>query len=116
MGQYCGLGLYEKIIARIGGIQRTVSPRTDRRSLVLFFSDNGIARCGVSQSDAEVTHKVALATAQGKSVASVMAQKADIGVVPIDIGMKGEKMPGLVIKAGLVSCDRKMLVYVGSDP
>ncbi len=88
-----GLGLYEKLIARIGAIQHTNRPRTKKRKLLLFFSDNGIVESGVSQSDVSVTHKVAEATARKTSTASLMAQKADIELIPIDIGMKGEIIP-----------------------
>ena len=91
-----GLGIYEKIVARIGGIRKTDSPVIDNRSLVLFFSDNGIAQSGVSQSDVEVTHKVAKATAADRSTACLMAQKAGIHIIPIDIGMKGDIVTGLV--------------------
>ena len=90
-----GLGLYETIIARIGGIQGTSDPKVERRSLLLFFSDNGIAQNGVSQSDISVTHKVAVSTANGTSVACLMAHKANIDVVPIDIGMVGDIVPGI---------------------
>ncbi len=90
-----GLGVYENIIARIGGIQGTDDPKVERRCLILFFSDNGIADSGVSQSSQNVTNLVARATACRKSVASLMAQKAKIDLVPIDVGMKGDLVDGI---------------------
>lgn len=90
-----GLGLYESIISRIGGIQQTADPKVEKRSLILFFSDNGIAEEGVSQSDISVTHKVAEVTAKKQSTAFLMAQKANIDVISIDIGMKGAIISGI---------------------
>ncbi|MBO4393052.1 MAG: nicotinate-nucleotide--dimethylbenzimidazole phosphoribosyltransferase [Spirochaetales bacterium] len=90
-----GLGLYESIICRIGGIQGTSDPKVEKRSLILFFSDNGIAENGVSQSDVSVTRKVAIVTAKKESTAYLMARKANIDVVPIDIGMKGAIVSGI---------------------
>ena len=90
-----GLGLYESMISRIGGIQGTADPKVEKRSLILFFADNGIAENGVSQSDVSVTHKVAEATAKKQSTAYLMAQKANIDVIPVDIGMKGAIISGI---------------------
>lgn len=89
-----GLGLFEKIIARIGAIQHCENPKLNSRKVLLFFSDNGVTESGVSQSDISVTHKVGIATSNHNSTAYLMAQKAGIDLFPIDIGMKGDIISG----------------------
>lgn len=90
-----GLGDFERLIARIGGIQNRVNPAIKNRALLVFFSDNGIVEEGVSQSDASVTHKVAEAMQRDRSTVCVMAKKAGVRVVPVDVGMKGDPVPGI---------------------
>lgn len=90
-----GLGRYEKLVARVGGIQRTDCPSVKRRSLIVFFSDNGIVEEGVSQSDASVTHKVAEAMSAGRSTVCVMAKEAGVKILPVDVGMKGDPVYGI---------------------
>lgn len=90
-----GLGDLEGIIARIGGIQHTEHPSIENRTLLIFLSDNGIVEEGVSQCGSEVTHSVAEAMSKRSSTACVMAEKAGIRVFPVDLGMKGEKLPDI---------------------
>jgi nicotinate-nucleotide--dimethylbenzimidazole phosphoribosyltransferase len=90
-----GLGKYEKIIAGIGGIQRTDCPSVKKRTLIVFLADNGIVEEKVSQSGPEVTHKVAEAMSIGRSTVCVMAKEAGVRVLPVDVGMKGESVPGV---------------------
>ncbi|MBQ7282930.1 MAG: nicotinate-nucleotide--dimethylbenzimidazole phosphoribosyltransferase [Spirochaetales bacterium] len=89
------LGQYEKIIARIGGILREKNINIDKRALIVFLSDNGIVSENVSQSDISVTHKVAVSMASGKGCVSVMAKKAGVDVCYVDIGMRGDPVPGI---------------------
>ena len=90
-----GLGDLEGIIARIGGIQHTEHPSIEKRTLLIFLSDNGIVEEGVSQCGSEVTHSVAEAMSRRTSTACVMAAKAGIRVFPMDVGMNGEKLPNI---------------------
>jgi len=94
----CGLGLYEKTISRIAAIRGTLVPSLEKKTLVLFFSDNGIAEENVSQSTQDVTRKVAVSTAKGRSSACLMARKANVDVVSVDVGMKGDTVPSFIDK------------------
>ncbi len=91
-----GLGDLERILARIGSIQGVAAPRIKNRSLLVFLSDNGIVDEGVSQCGSEVTHAVAEAMSENESTVCVMAKGAKVDVVPVDIGMKGEAVKGLI--------------------
>ncbi len=91
-----GLGDMERMLARIGSIQGVQAPKTDDRSLLVFLSDNGIVDEGVSQCGSEVTHAVAEAMGENGSTVCIMAKRAGVNVVPVDIGMKGEPVEGLI--------------------
>ena len=90
-----GLGIMEQLLADIGGIQRKEIPDIRERTLLIFLSDNGIVEEGVSQSDASVTHQVGLAMSENRSTVCIMARRAHISVYPVDMGMQGEKIPGI---------------------
>ncbi len=90
-----GLGLFERIIARIGSIKNTENVILKNRTLLIFLADNGIVEEGVSQCGQEVTHKVAQAMSRESSTVCVMAEKAGVNVHPVDVGMCGEKIPGI---------------------
>ena len=89
------LGLYEKTIARIGGILRNNDFDLARKALIVFLSDNGIVEEGVSQSPVDVTRKVALSMASGRGCVSLMARQAGVVVSYVDVGMKGEPVEGI---------------------
>ena len=93
-----GLGDLERIVAQIGHIQHTDTPCIDHRTLLVFLSDNGIVAENVSQSNSSVTHSVAEAMSCGRSTVCVMSEKAGVDVLPVDIGMKGDPVPGIVYR------------------
>ena len=93
-----GLGEFERIVARIGGIQGEEIPKLSDRRLLVFLSDNGIVDEKVTQSDHTVTHSVAEAMAENGSTVCVMARQAAVKVVPVDIGMKGEAVSGIIYR------------------
>ncbi|MCR5507123.1 MAG: nicotinate-nucleotide--dimethylbenzimidazole phosphoribosyltransferase [Lachnospiraceae bacterium] len=90
-----GLGKFEKIIARIGAIQHNKKVKTENRTLIVFLSDNGIVDEGVSQCGQEVTVSVAKAMSEGRSTVCVMADKANVKVHAVDVGMAGERINGI---------------------
>lgn len=90
-----GLGEFERIISLIGAIRGTEAPSIKNKALLIFISDNGIVSEGVSQCGSEVTFKVAKALSMGTSTSSIMAKSAGVKVIPVDVGMEGEKIPGL---------------------
>lgn len=93
-----GLGELEELIAKIGGIRHTDRVSIKNRSLLLFVSDNGIVEEGVSQCGAEVTHAVAEMIGNNKSLSKILADKTDTKLIPVDIGMKGEPVNGLIYR------------------
>ena len=60
----------------------------ENKALIVFCADNGVVAQGVSQCGSEVTAKVAVALAEGRSTANTMAKRASCRVIPIDLGMK----------------------------
>ncbi|MGN0482043.1 MAG: nicotinate-nucleotide--dimethylbenzimidazole phosphoribosyltransferase [Lachnospiraceae bacterium] len=82
-----GLGVFERITARIGAIQRTDRPEVKKRALLVLCADNGIVEEGVSQSGQEVTAAVAESLAKGTSTVCHMARVAQCDVIPVNIGI-----------------------------
>ena len=78
----------EEMIIRIAALQATADIRLDRRALLVFCADHGVTAQGVSQCGSEVTARVAVALAEGRSSVSPMADRAGCLVVPVDIGIK----------------------------
>ena len=82
------LGEMEELIIRIAALQGTAAVRLDRRALLVFCADHGVTAQGVSQCGSEVTARVAVALAEGRSSVSPMADRAGCLIVPVDIGIK----------------------------
>ena len=83
-----GLGLFEKMIERIAGMQESADVHTDPARLLVFCADNGIVEEGVTQSDASVTAAVAGSLGRGTSSVCRMAQAAGIDTMPVNIGIR----------------------------
>ena len=81
------LGLLEDAVCGIAALRGSESLSLDRRTLLVFCADNGVVREGVSQCGSEVTAKVAVALAEGRSSVSPMARTAGCAVVPVDVGI-----------------------------
>ena len=82
------LGSLEEMIIRIAALQESAEVRLDRRVLLVFCADHGVTAQGVSQCGSEVTARVAVALAEGRSSVSPMAERAGCLVVPADIGIR----------------------------
>ena len=91
------LGLLEEAVIRIAGIQRTARVSISPRALLVFCADNGVVAQGVTQTDQSVTAIVAENFTKGQTSACVMAKKAGVDLIPVDIGVSREmKIPGLL--------------------
>lgn len=91
------LGKFEKIIAKIGAVQKTLHPKADKSACIVFCADNGIVEEGVSQSDKSVTRICAKNIAQGKTAVGIMAQHSDTDIITVDIGIDSDdKLPGVL--------------------
>ncbi len=81
------LGLLEEQIAKLAALQTADGLSLSRRTLLVFCADHRVVSRGVSQCGSEVTAKVAVALAEGRSTANAMAGCAACGVLPVDMGM-----------------------------
>lgn len=89
------LGILEKDIVKIAGIQKTPQVDLKKKVLTIFCADNGIVEEGVTQTGKEVTAIVAENMTNGNSSVCLMADRAGVEVLPIDIGIDGEVKSGL---------------------
>ena len=84
-----GLGKLEEIVAKIGSVRETTEVRIDKREVLVCCADNGVTKCGVSQSDSSVTMNIARSLVAGTASVSIMARSVDARVCPINMGMYG---------------------------
>ena len=90
-----GLGRFEDLLTKVAGIQNTEDIKIDRKAVVVFCADNGVVAQGVSQTGQEVTRAVAENLAMRRTSVCQMARAAHCDVVPVDMGMAGEPVPGV---------------------
>ncbi len=83
-----GLGLLEDAIVKIAAVQGTKDVCLDKKVLVIFCADNGIVDEGVSQTGSDVTSVVTADITRGESCACIMAKRAGVDVIPVDIGVR----------------------------
>ncbi|MBR2188887.1 MAG: nicotinate-nucleotide--dimethylbenzimidazole phosphoribosyltransferase [Eubacterium sp.] len=81
------LGAFENMITQIAGIQRSVSVALEKRTLVVFCSDNGIVEEGVTQTGQDVTAVVASNLAHGRATAALFCRRTGTDILPVDVGM-----------------------------
>ena len=81
------LGLFENMITRIAALRGQAAFCLEKKALLVFCADNGVVARGVSQCGSEVTGKVAVALAEGRSTANTMARKTGCRVIPADVGI-----------------------------
>ena len=74
-----GMGIFEHITAKIGQLQQTDMPVTDKNIVVVLCADNGIVEEGISQSDQSVTAVCAENIAKGRSTVGIMADSIGCG-------------------------------------
>lgn len=81
------LGLLEKYVIQLAGIQRTARVTLGKKALVVMCADNGVVAEGVTQSGQEVTAIVAENFLDEKSCAAIMCKDTSTDIFPVDIGM-----------------------------
>ena len=89
------LGLLEDAIVTIAGAQGSHQVELNKRCVTPFCADNGVVAQGVSQTDQSVTRAVAENLAARRTSVCQMAKTARCEVVPVDLGMAGEPVPGV---------------------
>ena len=92
-----GLGVLEGMLCTLGAVQGSEIIRSGPRGLIVMCADNGIVAEGVSQSGQEVTLAVAQNLGNRRSTVCKMASRADLEVIPVDIGINtAQKIPGVL--------------------
>ena len=92
-----GFGDLEDIACRIAAIQDSEHPDISKRAAVVMFSDNGVVKSGVSQTDSSVTLDVARLFAKGLSTVGVETAGFGIDMIGVDVGIDSdERVPGII--------------------
>lgn len=81
------LGLLEKAVIRIAGIQDTVNVDISKKAVAIMCADNGVVEEGVTQAPNEVTAIVTENFANCKTSVCHMANVAGADVFPFDVGV-----------------------------
>ena len=90
-----GLGRLETMLEDAAALTGTAELAFSRRAVLVLCADNGVVAQGVSQTDQSVTRAVAENLAARRTSVCQMARTARCEVVPVDMGMAGEPVPGV---------------------
>ena len=91
-----GLGRLETTIEDAAALTGSAKLDISRRAVLVLCADNGVVAQGVSQTDSSVTRAVAENLAARRTSVCRMAQTARCEVVPVDMGIAGEPVPGVL--------------------
>ena len=81
------LGLLQDAVIHLAGMTGEEKPDIGKRAVVVFCADNGVVAQGVTQCGQEVTAIVTENMDRGQTTVCLMAQKAGLDVIPVDIGV-----------------------------
>ena len=81
------LGVLEDIVVKIAGITGNADVRLDKRAVIVMCADNGVLAQGVAQTPGEITAVMAGFIAEKRSSVCIMAKKADVDIIAVDMGM-----------------------------
>ena len=90
-----GLGALETLLEDAAALTGSAALDVSRRAVLVLCSDNGVVAQGVSQTDQSVTRAVAENLAARRTSVCQMARTAHCDVVPVDMGMDGDPVPGV---------------------
>ena len=91
-----GLGALETLVEDAAALTGREDIVVSRRAVFVLCADNGVVAQGVSQTAQSVTRAVAENLARRTTSVCRMAAAARCDVVPVDIGMAGEKVEGVL--------------------
>lgn len=90
-----GLGALETLLEDAAALTGSAALDVSRRAVLVLCSDNGVVAQGVSQTDQSVTRAVAENLAARRTSVCQMARTAHCDVVPVDMGIAGDPVPGV---------------------
>ena len=90
-----GLGALETTLESAAALTGSAALDLSKRAVLVLCADNGVVAQGVSQTDQSVTRTVAENLATRRTSVCQMARTARCEVVPVDMGMAGEPVPGV---------------------
>jgi nicotinate-nucleotide--dimethylbenzimidazole phosphoribosyltransferase len=81
------LGCLEDIVKRLAGINKSVFPSVDKKSVVIMCADNGVVDEGVSSCPKSVTSSVTQNFLKGITGINVFTRHVGADIVVVDIGV-----------------------------
>jgi nicotinate-nucleotide--dimethylbenzimidazole phosphoribosyltransferase len=87
------LGRLETLALRLCTIQRTLSPRTKPRRVVVFVADHGVVAEGVTAWPSSVTGVMIHSILRGGAASSALAATCGAELVLVDVGSCSEPLP-----------------------
>ncbi len=81
------LGFLEELALQIGLIQKSVSPRISKPTLLILASDHGITDSGVSRYSKKITYRVVLNFLHEGAAINVFARNSKLGIRLVDVGV-----------------------------
>ena len=91
-----GLGALETTLEAVAALTGSAALDFSRRAVLVLCADNGVVAQGVSQTDSSVTRAVAENLAARRTSVCQMAKTVHCEVVPVDMGIAGEPVPGVL--------------------
>lgn len=94
------LGRLEDMVIQLAGITREVTPKVEKKAILIFCADNGVVEEGVTQTSSEVTAIVAENFTKGIATINSFAGVCGAKTFPIDIGIQKDmsKIPGILLR------------------
>ena len=91
-----GLGALETMLEDAAALTGKAQFDFSRRAVAVLCADNGVVAQGISQTDQSVTRTVAENLAARRTSVCRMAQAAHCDVLPVDMGIAGAPVPGVL--------------------
>lgn len=82
-----GFGRMEDLFMLIAGIQQTENICLEKKAMLLLLGDHGVTQEGVSQVGSSYTARTAELLSRKKTAADIMARRAGVDVIPVDMGI-----------------------------
>ncbi|POR03039.1 hypothetical protein AU468_05635 [Alkalispirochaeta sphaeroplastigenens] len=87
------LGALEDLAVQLCAVQKTLAPRIERKAMVIFAADHGVAEEGVSAYPPEVTARMVDTFARGRAAINVLSRLHGLDLTVVDMGVRGAVTP-----------------------